>query len=110
MASLRDADLVAILGEDYARKFNAAQESTVTTAQEREAKRRRDLDRITDIRISLTGLVLAGIGLLAGPVFLKQGFNVQAAGGAVAIALGFVGLAFTVSRKRKLQAELLPAE
>jgi hypothetical protein len=110
MASLRDADLVAILGDDYARKFQAEQEANVTTPQEREAKRKRDIDRLTDVRISLTGLVLAGIGLLVGPYVLKSGFNVQAICGAIFIVLGLAGWARTGARMRTLEAQLAPAE
>lgn len=102
MASLRDVDLIAILGEDYARKVQKEMQTTPVTIIEREQARQREVNRITDLRISLTGAVLGGLGLLAGPYFLKSGFDVQAMIGTALIAIGVIGWVVTSTRKRSI--------
>ena len=110
MASLRDADMIAILGEDYARKFQSDLEAKPKTAQEREAARKRDIERITDLRISLVGAVLAGAGLLVGPYVHHSGLDIQAICGIAAMGMGVIGFAYTITRKRSLTLQMSPAE
>lgn len=105
MARLREQDLKAILGPDYARKMQSDMEQDApTTPAEEAAARKRKADKLAELRFSLVTLVAIGFALLFSSYYTNAGLDLQAICAAGAVLVGVVGLFVATTKRRALLA------
>lgn len=102
MARLREQDLRAILGPDFARLLQDEAHLKPVTPQEKENARRKQVQSIAELRLTLAGVIVAGGGLIFGSFMNHTGFDIQAMCGAAGVAAGLVGLGYTIVKRRAL--------
>jgi hypothetical protein len=107
MASLSDADLLAIMGPDYKRKMDSSAEVDVNSSKEEHAaSRARRANKLADMRFSCAAVMFTGGALIGGALYTKAGIgSVQGLLGSAAVLLAIVGLVIINSKRQAILRE-----
>jgi hypothetical protein len=107
MASLSDADLLAIMGPDYKRKMDSSAEVDENSSKEEHAASRvRRANKLADMRFSCAAVMFTGAALIGGALYTKVGIgSIQGMLGSAAVVAAIAGLVFINSKRQALLRE-----